>query len=149
MSFWSSLIGGGVKDAGDGVKTALDGAGGFLKDIRTAITGKDPELDAKLLAAQDKINAAQAEINKIEAASSTFFVAGARPAILWVCAISLALYYPIRVIMGMAMWVRLAWSADVLPTMPDMGIQDIIGLIMALLGMSGLRTYEKKEGVSR
>jgi hypothetical protein len=51
--------------------------------------------------------------------------------------------------MGMAMWVRLAWSADVLPTMPDMGIQDIIGLIMALLGMSGLRTYEKKEGVSR
>jgi hypothetical protein len=149
MSFWSSLIGGGVKDAGDGIKTALDGAGGFLKDIRTAVTGKDPELDAKLLAAQEKIDAAQAEINKVEAGSSTFFVAGWRPAIGWVCAVSLALYYPLRVIIGMVMWVRMAWGMDTLPPMPEVGIADVLGLVMSLLGMSSLRTIEKKSDVAR
>jgi hypothetical protein len=149
MSFWSSLIGGGVKDAGDGIKTALDGAGGFLKDIRTAVTGKDPELDAKLLAAQEKIDAAQAEINKVEAGSSTFFVAGWRPAIGWVCAVSLALYYPLRVIIGMVMWVRMAWGMDTLPPMPEVGIADVLGLVMSLLGLSGLRTIEKKSDVAR
>lgn len=149
MAFWSNLIGGGVKEAGEGVKTALDGAGGFLKDIRTAITGKDPELDGKILSAVEKINQAQSEINKLEASSSSMFVAGWRPAIGWVCAFSLALYYPIRVIVGMTMWIRLAWGMDTLPTMPEMGVGDIIGLTMSLLGMSGIRTYEKKEGVAR
>ena len=149
MAFWSKLIGGGVKEAGEGVKTALDGAGGFLKDIRTAITGKDPELDGKILAAIGKIDEAQAAINAAEAVSSSLFVAGWRPAIGWVCAGSLALYYPLRVIMGMMMWVRLAWGADTLPVMPEMGIGDVIGLTMSLLGMSGIRAFEKKEGVAR
>lgn len=149
MAFWSKWLGGGVKEAGEGVKTALDGAGGFLKDIRTAITGKDPELDGKILAAIEKIDAAQAAVNAAEAASSSLFVAGWRPAIGWVCAGSLALYYPLRVIMGMSMWVRLAWGADALPPMPEMGIGDVIGLTMSLLGMSGIRAFEKKEGVAR
>ena len=47
------------------------------------------------------------------------------------------------------MWTRLAWGADTLPVMPDMGISDIIGLVTAMLGMSGLRTFEKNEGVAR
>lgn len=149
MSFWNKLIGGGVKEAGEGVSTALSGAGGFLKDIRTAITGKDPEMEGKVLAAIAKIDEAQAAINAAEAGSSSLFVAGWRPAIGWVCALSLALYYPLRVVMGMTMWMRLAWGMDALPPMPEMGIGDVIGLVMALLGMSGLRTMEKKDGVAR
>lgn len=149
MAFWSKLIGGGVKEAGEGVKTALDGAGGFLKDIRTAITGKDPELDGKIVAAIEKVNQAQAEINKIEASSSTMFIAGWRPALGWVCALSLALYYPVRIITGMTLWVKSAWGASVLPVMPEVGIGDVIGLVMALLGMSGIRAFEKKEKVAR
>lgn len=149
MSFWSKLIGGGVKEAGEGVKTALDGAGGFLKDIRTAITGTDPELAGKIQAAIEKIDEAQTAVNVAEAASSSLFVAGWRPAIGWVCALSLSLYYPLRVIMGMAMWIRLAWGMDTLPPMPEMGIGDVIGLTMSLLGMSGIRAVEKKAGVAR
>lgn len=149
MNIFSKLLGGGIKEAGEGVKVALDGAGGFLKDIRTAITGKDPEMEAKILSAMEKINEAQAAINLAEAASSSLFVAGWRPAIGWVCALSLALYYPLRVIMGMFMWIRLAWSMDTLPPMPEMGISDILGLVGSLLGMSGIRYFEKKEGVAR
>lgn len=149
MSFWNKLIGGGIKDAGDGVKTALDGAGGFLKNMRAAVTGKDPDLDAKILAAIEKINEAQNAVNLAEAASSSLFVAGWRPAIGWVCAGALALYYPIRIIVGMIMWVRLAWGMDMLPPMPEVGISDILGLVSSLLGMSGIRAFEKKEGVAR
>jgi len=149
MSFWNKLIGGGVKEAGEGVSTALSGAGGFLKDIRTAITGKDPEMDGKILAAIAKIDEAQAAVNAAEAAASSMFVAGWRPAIGWVCAVSLALYYPLRVIIGMSMWTRLAWGVEVLPPMPEMGIGDVIGLVMSMLGMSGLRTIEKKSEVAR
>lgn len=154
MSWLSGLLGGGVKEAGEGIKTALDGAGGFLKDIRIAVTGKDPELAGKVQAAIEKIDAAQSAVNAAEAASSSLFVAGWRPAIGWVCALSLALYYPLRVIMGMFMWVKLAWAmihsaAPGLPPMPEVGMGDIIGLVMSLLGMSGIRAFEKKEGVAR
>src|SRR3972149_5712774 len=93
MSFWNKLIGGGVKEAGEGVSTALSGAGGFLKDIRTAITGKDPEMDGKIPAAIAKIDEAQAAVNAAEAAASSMFVAGWRPAIGGGCAVSLALYF--------------------------------------------------------
>lgn len=149
MSFWSKLIGGGVKEAGEGVKTALDGAGGFLKDIRIAITGKDPEMDAKVLAALEKVNEAQAAINAAEAASASFFVAGWRPALGWLCAISLGIYYIPRFILGMTMWsIQVVNTGQLLP-MPEMGVGDILGLVFAMLGMSGIRAWEKKEGVAR
>ncbi len=151
MAFWDSLIGSGVKDAGDGVKTALDGAGGFLKDVRTAITGKDPELEGKILEAISKIDGAQNAITLAEAQSASFFVAGWRPAIGWVCALALFLYYPSRVLIGMILWVKMAWmsTGSALPVMPEVGMSDIIALVFSLLGMSGLRTIEKKADVAR
>ena len=149
MFSWNSLIGGGVKDAGEGVKTALDGAGGFLKDIRIAITGKDPALEGKIVEAIAKIDAAQAEVNLAEAQSSSLFVAGWRPAIGWVCALALFAYYPVRVILGMVLWTKLSWTAQTLAVMPEVGMSDIIALVFSLLGMSGLRTLEKKAEVAR
>jgi hypothetical protein len=57
-----------------GVKGLLEGAGTFAKDIRSAITGEiSPEKKAELLQKADELESqgmvAQAEINKIEAAS--------------------------------------------------------------------------------
>lgn len=161
MAFWSGLIGGGVKEAGEGVKTALDGAGGFLKDIRTSITGKDPEMDAKLLAAEDKINEAQSMVNALEAKSSSVFIAGWRPAIGWVCVLALGLYYPTRIVTGMTIWViqsiqsmqafvptvQQPWIA--LPPMPEVGMADVLGLVLTMLGSAGLRTIEKSKDVAR
>jgi hypothetical protein len=38
--------------------------------------------------------------------------------------------------------------ADI-PVFPDLGAMDIIGLVISMLGMAGIRTYEKKTGVAR
>ncbi len=100
----------------------------------------------KLKQHQDEL---QVELNKIEAASSSVFVAGWRPAIGWVCAASLAVYYIPRFVVGTAMWVQAAWGQQDLPPMPEMGIGDILGLVGSLLGMSWLRTSEKRAGVAR
>jgi hypothetical protein len=68
----------------------LDDVRGLITGIREAITGEkivDPEklkeLDIKLKNLDQQLNLGQMEINKIEAASSSLFVAGWRPAIGW------------------------------------------------------------------
>ena len=84
-----------------------------------------------------------------EAAGSSLFATGWRPAIGWVCAVALAAYYIPRFVVGTVLWVVAAWGQPVLPPMPEMGIGDILGLVGSLLGMSWLRTAEKKAGVAR
>lgn len=76
------------------------------------------------------------------------FVAGWRPAIGWVCATALAVYYIPRFLVGTLVWAVAAWGQPTLPPMPEMGIGDILGLVGSLLGMSWLRTVEKKAGVA-
>jgi hypothetical protein len=96
-------------------------------------------LDA--LRAQD---ASQAEINKIEAASSSWFVAGWRPFIGWICGAALAWAF---VIGPVAKWlVTVAGiSATVPPTAMDGNLWE---LVFAMLGIGGLRTFEKVRGVA-
>lgn len=96
------------------------------------------------LAAQ---NVAQAETNKIEAASPNLFVSGWRPAIGWTCAISLACYYVPRAIAATVLWVIAVAKTGLLLAPPNIGIADILGLVMAMLGVASLRTYEKVQSV--
>lgn len=91
----------------------------------------------------------QIEVNKEEAKSASTFASGWRPAIGWVCATSLAVYYIPRFVIGTTLWAIQAYHTKSLPPMPEMGIGDIIGLVSALLGMAGLRTVEKWQGVAR
>lgn len=96
-------------------------------------------LDATIAESRD-----QREINKAEAGHRSIFVAGWRPAIGWVCASALAYQYIVRpfAAWGLAVW---APNAPVLPTLDGM----LWELIFGLLGMGGLRTYEKAKGVSK
>ena len=168
MSFWNSLIGGGVKEAGEGIKTAAEGVTGLFNGIRTSITGVDAASKARieeaLAQAEAYMGAAfldvQGKLNGIDAASGSMFQAGWRPAIGWVCALALALYYPTRIITGMGIWVIQSYTAMeafkptvdmpwvTLPYMPEVGISDILGLVATLLGSSMLRTYEKSKGAA-
>jgi hypothetical protein len=86
---------------------------------------------------------AQTEINKEEAKSASIFVSGWRPAIGWVCALALAYQYLLRPLM--------TWGAMVagynLP--PMVGLDDNLWqLMMGMLGLGGLRTFEKTQGVA-
>lgn len=153
MGWFSKLIGGGVKEAGEGINAALGGAGNFLNDIRTALTGIDAKKQAEIMGkvqnAIAAINAAQTEVNKIEAASGSLFISGWRPGLAWVCVISVALYYIPRFLLGMFFWARQVIIEKELIALPAMGIGDILGLVGILLGASGIRAWEKKQGVAR
>lgn len=140
-------IGSEVKVAGEGVKSALDSVGGLAKSIRTAITGIDPdkqmEIEKIFAELDDKINAGQQALNIIATQSTSFFQSGWRPAAGWLGVIGLAystLGQPI-----------LIWLSDIFgiprPPIVDTGI--LITLLVQMLGLGTLRTYERKLGVDK
>jgi hypothetical protein len=87
----------------------------------------------------------QTKINEVEAANPNPFVSGARPALLWICAIGFGWHYiayPALYFLGSVFHVT---------GMPETSGIDggLFELAIALLGLGGLRTYEKIKGVAR
>ena len=81
---------------------------------------------------------AQTEINKAEASNPSVFVSGWRPAIGWVCALALGYQYLARPLMVAFM-----------PALAFPGLDDNLWqLMMGMLGLGGLRTFEKTQGVA-
>jgi hypothetical protein len=100
------------------------------------------ELQSKLLDLQQQQLNNQAEINKTEAASSSVFVAGWRPAVGWVCSISLAFAY---IIQPVVLWIAAIFNSKA--TLPAIPTGDLFNLTLALLGLAGWRTLDKIKGV--
>lgn len=145
----------GVNIDGTLIRETLNGVSDFAMRIREMITGKvDPKVEAQLIKeAQDiqaKLEMAQVEVNKVEAASSSLFVAGWRPAIGWVGAISLGCYYVPQAIMATVVWVIACYNASAIVHYPTIfGWVELTNLIAGMLGLGWLRTQEKKAGVAR
>lgn len=129
------------------VKGLMEGAGSLAKDLRSAITGEiSPEKKAEVLQRADEFEKmamnAQAEINKVEAASPKLFVSGWRPALGWVCVSGIGYQMVFRPLLECAL---VAWEI----TLPTLDISSLISLVVAMLGIAGYRTYEKKTGTAR
>lgn len=154
MGLWGALIGGGVKDAGEGIKSGLEGVGSLAKDLRSAFTGEiNPEKKAELMMKVQELESladkAINDINLADSNSGSLFRGGWRPALGWICDIAIFIYYVPRFIIGTYHWSRIAWeSKGILPPMPEMGIADIMTLLGLLLGSSAMRMVEKKWGVA-
>lgn len=86
---------------------------------------------------------AQAEINKAEAESGSLFVGGWRPAIGWVCAAAVAYTY---LLVPVGMWVAFVMGKPI--AKPPALDNNLWELMFALLGLGGLRTFEKLRGVA-
>jgi hypothetical protein len=146
MGFLANLIGGaGAAGAGQIVKDTGQAVGSLAKDIRTAITGVDPDKAAELeklaLELDRTVMSAQAKVNEIEAASPRFFVAGWRPGLGWVFVLVIALHYLIRPI---AQWIVLSLGSPL--TLPSFELAEIWPVLIGLLGLGTLRTVEKAQG---
>lgn len=117
-------------------------------DLATTIIGKIwPDKTAQeqaQLAAAVQIVQGQLDINKAEAANPSALTSGWRPGIGWVCALALFFQYVGRPL--------LAWGGIVtghqFPPLP--GIDDNLWqLMLGMLGLGGLRTYEKVTGAAK
>ena len=101
----------------------------------------DKEEKAQLI---QEINKAQIEVNKVEAGSSSLFVSGWRPSVGWTCSISMLYHFLLAPMIQFG--VNIA-GVDV--DLPEFDFTQLSTILMAMLGMSGLRSYEKIKGVSR
>lgn len=87
---------------------------------------------------------AQVEVNKQEAAHKSLFVAGGRPFIVWVCGVSMAFNY---VGIPLIDLVVLLGGREV--TIEPLDLELMLPVLFGLLGLGGMRTYEKRHGVAR
>lgn len=130
------------------VITALLPALGTLIDRlipdRAAAEKAKAEMEQQLVTAVNQAALAQVEVNKVEAAHSSVFVAGWRPSIGWVCAAGLAWAFVLAPIASWAL-VVLGIKAE----LPDIQFDHLFELVLAMLGIGGLRTFEKLRGVAR
>jgi hypothetical protein len=102
------------------------------------------EAMAQIISAAQAADQAQNDVNKTEAASGSIFVAGWRPFIGWVCGAALAFQYIIRPLATMAL-TAMHRPDIILPGLDD----NLWQLMLGMLGMGGLRTFEKVKGVLR
>lgn len=84
----------------------------------------------------------QAEINKIEAQHRSIFVAGWRPFIGWVCGSALAYSFILRDLLAWGMSIS---HPDMTPP-PELAMEHLVSILLALLGLGGMRTFEKLKG---
>lgn len=87
--------------------------------------------------------AGQNKINEIEAASSSAFNSGWRPAVGWTCSGALALQL---VLLPLLSWVAELLGHPVHP--PVLNTELLTTLLVGMLGLGGLRTVEKLQGVA-
>lgn len=101
-------------------------------------------MEKELTTAFNKANLAQIETNKIQAAHPSIFVSGARPAIMWICAFGLGWQF---VFQPVAVWVLALTDSGV--ALPIIETEGLMSLTLALLGLGGMRSFEKSKGVQR
>ena len=86
----------------------------------------------------------QTAVNAAEASNSSVFVSGWRPAVGWCCVAALGYQYVI--------YPLLLWAVMFYPTLtaPKPVVSDILmELLFGMLGMAGLRSFEKTKGLTR
>lgn len=89
------------------------------------------------------VTGAQSDVNKVEAASTNWFVAGGRPFVMWVCAVALAFNLVISPLV--------TWLTSIVghPTpFPTLDNTSLMGLLFPLLGLGAYRTVEKVTGTA-
>lgn len=88
--------------------------------------------------------AGQMDINKVEAASVSVFVSGWRPSVGWVCSAGLAIQFIASPM--------LTWGAALLGhpvVFPSLDMGTLMTLLAGMLGLGGMRSIEKLNGVTK
>lgn len=86
----------------------------------------------------------QLEVNKVEASHASMFVSGWRPAVGWVCCLGLGcnfLFVPV------ANFILTITESPI--TVPALDLSEMMPVLLGMLGLGGLRTYEKTKDVAR
>lgn len=86
----------------------------------------------------------QSETNRTEAAHKSLFVAGWRPAIGWICGLGMFSNY---ILIPVANFILALLDSPIV--IPNLDISDMMPVLIGMLGLGTLRTYEKVKNVAR
>ena len=88
---------------------------------------------------------AQMAINKEEAASGSLFKGGLRPFVGWVCGVAFCYHFIIQPVIIFIV----ALTGIIIPDLPSFNMNTLLTVLGGLLGIGGLRTYEKQKGLTK
>lgn len=88
---------------------------------------------------------AQVEVNKAEAQHKSIFVAGWRPFVGWTCGVALAYHFVLAPLILFGVGI----SGFKIPALPEFDMGSLMTVLMGMLGLGGLRTYEKQKGLTK
>ena len=108
------------------------------KDLKTKLSH---ELEKEIIS----LNRAQLEVNKVEAGHNNIFVAGWRPFIGWVCGLAFGWHF---IGQPVALFV-VALTGTQIPPLPEFDMGTLLTVLGGMLGIGGLRTYEKQKGLTK
>jgi len=127
-----------------GIGRVVENVGKIADDL---ITTDEERL--KLSIEEKRIDAqiatGQVEVNKFEAQHRSIFVAGWRPFVGWVCGAGFAYHF---ILQPFASFIMIAAGVD-LPDLPKFDMQSLQTVLMGMLGLGGLRTFEKIRGKAK
>lgn len=114
--------------------------GNVTKILDKAILDKDlkAQLEADLMTAINSVDEAQIKINLQDAKSNNWFQSMWRPAIAWICVCGFFINFLVS---------PLCFPFGII--VPQANTSVMLPVLMGMLGLGGLRTYEKKLGVNK
>lgn len=87
----------------------------------------------------------QIEINKAEAQSRNIFIAGWRPFVGWSCGLALFWHF-----LGLPITLFVTgWLGVEHPPLPQFDMDSLMTVLLGMLGLGGLRSYEKSKGLTK
>lgn len=134
-----------MKDIINPIGSVVKGVMGGLDDL---FTSDEERAKAELLLTQtmQKPHILQAMTNIQEAKHPSVFVSGWRPALGWLCVFSLGYAWILRDFIEIVLQL-FPKTAEI--QLPLIDTADLMTLVIALLGLGGIRMYEKMKGVAR
>lgn len=102
------------------------------------------QIEKALIDNAAQINLTQAETNKVEASHRSVFVSGWRPFLGWCSGLGFAWVF---VVSPVAQWVLALQGINLV--LPQLQTDVLMELTLAMLGLAGLRTWEKSKGLTK
>jgi len=126
-----------------GVSGLLKGAKGLIEEFHMSPADK-AKLQIEMMKVEHQIDRAQVAVNIQEAKHTNWFVAGWRPFVGWTCGAGLAYQ---ALFLPMMNWGMKAANIAFVPPTVDTGL--LTTVLLGMLGLGGIRAFEKMKGVAR
>ncbi len=114
-------------------------------ELEMSVQNHVAQMDLTALQADIQLALGQIDVNKSEAESNSLFRGGWRPAVGWICAAGFAYEFMVRPLLP---WLVNLFMKNPVALLPALDVGTLSTLLMGMLGLGGMRTWEKYKGIT-